>query len=69
MPLAGAFDSPNCGAEYQLVRMEAPSASADEQITCRKCGAPLNGREGRFILKYFLVGDGRKRRALGRRRR
>ena len=40
----------------------------DQRLTCRRCGGPLRGREGRFILKYFLV-DRPGRRALGRRAR
>jgi hypothetical protein len=35
----------------------------DGQITCRSCGAPLQGREGKDILKYFLVAGRRPRRA------
>jgi hypothetical protein len=39
--------------------------TTDREITCLSCGAPLPGREGPFILKYFLV-ERPKRRA-GRR--
>ena len=49
------FDCPNCGAEYKVVRAEA-DPPPDRQIVCRRCGAPLQGRDGKFILKYFLVG-------------
>ena len=35
------------------------------QTVVRNCGAPLNGREGRFILKYFLI-DRPRRTRLGR---
>jgi len=49
------FDCPHCGATYTLVRVEAESARADGQIACRSCGGPLDGHDGRFILKYFLV--------------
>jgi predicted RNA-binding Zn-ribbon protein involved in translation (DUF1610 family) len=52
------FDCPNCAAEYKLVRAEA-GPPPDHQIECRQCGASLQGREGKFILKYFLVGRGR----------
>jgi predicted RNA-binding Zn-ribbon protein involved in translation (DUF1610 family) len=48
------FKCPSCGALYEVVRVEAASAN-DPEITCRACGGPLRGREGRFILKYFLV--------------
>jgi transcription elongation factor Elf1 len=50
-----AFDCPNCGAGYALVRVEVDEIQPFEQITCRECGGPLNGREGRYILKYFLT--------------
>jgi predicted RNA-binding Zn-ribbon protein involved in translation (DUF1610 family) len=48
------FDCPVCGAQYKLVRVE-DKAAVDRQITCRSCGGPLQGRDGRFILKYFMV--------------
>ena len=49
------FDCPNCGANYKVIRVEADSQSDNRQITCRKCGAPLQGRQGDIVLKYFLV--------------
>jgi transcription elongation factor Elf1 len=49
------FACPNCGARYTLVRAEADRASVSGQVVCRGCGGPLNGREGRFVFKYFLV--------------
>jgi predicted Zn finger-like uncharacterized protein len=52
---ATEFNCPNCNALYKVVRMEAKSTAGDREITCRSCGAPLQGREGDFILKYFLV--------------
>jgi DNA-directed RNA polymerase subunit RPC12/RpoP len=61
-----AFECPTCGAQYKVVRVEAESVSANQQLVCRKCGGPLHGRDGRFILKYFLV-DRPRRRALGAR--
>ena len=49
------FDCPNCGAKYEVVLVEAPqSPQTDREITCVSCGGPMNGREGKFILKYFL---------------
>jgi hypothetical protein len=36
-----------------------------KQLACRKCGGPFLGRQGRFVLKNFLV-DRPVRRALGR---
>jgi hypothetical protein len=54
MPEPTRFNCPNCRAEYKLVRGEADQPP-DPQMVCRRCGAPLQGRDGRFILKYFLV--------------
>jgi len=49
------FYCPNCKARYELARIAAPSAAHDREITCICCGGPLHGREGEFLLKYFLV--------------
>ena len=70
MSVAGVtpFACPNCGAQYKLVRVETNEALPDQQLACRKCGGPLHGREGRFVLKYFLV-DRPGRRALSPRGR
>ena len=61
-----AFECPTCSAQYKVVRVEAESVSANQQLVCRKCGGPLHGRDGQFIVKYFLV-DRPRRRALGAR--
>jgi transposase-like protein len=50
-----SFTCPNCNALYQLVRVEAGPESVDRQPTCRDCGAPFNGRAGKFVLKYFML--------------
>jgi predicted nucleic acid-binding Zn ribbon protein len=50
------FNCPNCGAPYKVVRVEADPLTADHEITCLSCDAPLRGREGGLVLKYFLVG-------------
>lgn len=54
-PSASQFDCPNCGARYKVVRMEADKIDVEREIVCRRCGDPLEGRQGRYILKYFLV--------------
>jgi len=54
-PPAMHFDCPHCGAAYKLVHLETDAIMPEEQLDCRACGGPLQGREGRFILKYFLV--------------
>jgi len=54
---ATSFHCPNCGAEYKVVRVEAPPAH-DQPLTCLSCGGALHNREGNFALKYFRVDDG-----------
>jgi predicted Zn finger-like uncharacterized protein len=49
------FDCPTCHARYKVVRAEVDALYADRDISCRHCGAPLQGRDGDFFLKYFLV--------------
>jgi predicted Zn finger-like uncharacterized protein len=49
------FDCPTCDAHYKVVRAEVDSLYADRAISCRNCGTPLQGRDGEFFLKYFLV--------------
>jgi predicted Zn finger-like uncharacterized protein len=53
-----SFTCPNCNALYQVVRQEAGPETANREITCRACGGPLPAREGRFLLKYFLLRKG-----------
>ena len=67
MPVTQAtpFRCPACGAEYKLVRVETKEIVQDRQMTCRKCGSPLPGSEGRLILKYFLSAHRTRRRARG----
>ena len=55
MSAAELFKCPNCSSQYKLVRVEAEPDPSQGRIECHYCGAPLNGREGRFILKYFLI--------------
>ena len=48
------FECPHCGGRLQA----GPSRAAEfvmiyRQITCRKCGAPLQGRQGNVVFKYF----------------
>src|SRR5262249_16434076 len=63
MPHSTQFECPNCAAKYEVVRVEAPPGpTTDREITCLSCGGPLNGRQGPFLLKYFLV-ERPKRRA------
>jgi hypothetical protein len=45
---------PNRNALYQVVR-EAGPETINKETTCRSCGAPMSGREGKFVIKYFLL--------------
>jgi transcription elongation factor Elf1 len=54
-PSFTTFKCPNCDALYQVVKVEAVSGTSDREITCRHCGAPLPRREGKFVVKYFLL--------------
>jgi predicted RNA-binding Zn-ribbon protein involved in translation (DUF1610 family) len=55
LPSSPPMHCPNCGAEYKIIRIEAPP-SGERPLECLSCGGPLPAREGAFILKYFLVG-------------
>ena len=58
------FSCRNCNAKYLLIRVD--SEPSHGRIECHHCGAPLNGREGRFILKYFLIDRPRRKLKLPR---
>ena len=49
------FTCPHCNALYQLVKGEAGPETVDRALPCRACGGLLPGREGDFVLKYFLL--------------
>ena len=54
--MAAMFHCPTCTAKYEIVRVEAPPGpTTDREILCEVCGGPLQSREGKFLLKYFLV--------------
>ena len=57
------FECPHCDARYDIVRMESPQVETATEITCISCGGPLTGREGPFLLKYFLVSRRKRTRA------
>jgi predicted Zn finger-like uncharacterized protein len=50
-----SFNCPHCQALYQVIKAEAGPETVDRAVPCRSCGEPLPGREGDFVLKYFLV--------------
>lgn len=49
------FNCPNCNALYQIIKAEAGPESVDREVACRVCVGPLPGREGKFVVKYFLL--------------
>src|SRR5262249_42242732 len=65
-PAFNPFTCPNCGAYYQVVKVEAGPETTDREITCQVCGGSLVGREGKFVLKYFLVRKGTSSRRQAR---
>jgi predicted Zn finger-like uncharacterized protein len=57
-----SFTCPNCQAQYHVVKVEAGPETACHDVTCRACGvAQFPGREGEFVLKYFLLRHGGRR--------
>ena len=61
------FKCPNCTTRHHVVQVEA-DPSTDVEINCLVCDQPLRSRDGRFILKYFLL-DGPRRKAPSRARK
>jgi len=65
MAYRGRFNTitcPNCNALYEVVKVETGPEAADREIACRVCGDPLAARDGEFVLKYFLLRKGTRRR-------
>jgi hypothetical protein len=53
-----SFTCANCQALYHVVKVEAGPETTEAEVTCLACGAPLPGREGKFVLKYFMLRHG-----------
>ena len=51
----GIFTCPNCDALYQVVKSAPGVETIDRWVTCRSCRGQLPAREGKFVLKYFLL--------------
>jgi predicted Zn finger-like uncharacterized protein len=65
MPNAGAlpqFDCPTCQAVYRVVEAESGPETIGGDVPCRRCGGFLPGRKGEYVLKYFYVRGGPRRR-------
>jgi hypothetical protein len=54
-PTFNSFTCPNCQSLYHIVKVEAGPETDSREIVCHACGGPLTGREGKFVLKYFLL--------------
>jgi hypothetical protein len=54
-PQDTSFTCTNCGAHYKVIRVEGASATDTRELTCIRCDARLDAREGEFVLKYFLM--------------
>jgi hypothetical protein len=67
-PAFNPFTCPNCQALYQIVKVEASPETDDREIICRACRYPLVAREGKLVLKYFLLRKGGGVARLTRRR-
>ena len=50
-----SFTCPNCQALYEVVKVEAGPETTLREVTCLSCGGPLLAREGKFVLKYFML--------------
>src|SRR6185312_299088 len=50
-----SFTCPTCQALYHIVKVERGPETVDHELACRSCGASLPGREGSFVLKYFML--------------
>lgn len=48
---------------YHIVKVEAGPETACHDVTCRACGlAHFPDRDGEFVVKYFLLRHGARRR-------
>jgi hypothetical protein len=66
---SGLFTCTNCGALYQWIKGEAGPESVSRDVACRSCDAPMPGRDGEFVMKYFhLRNAGRSRSEKSKRR-
>jgi hypothetical protein len=59
------FTCPNCKALYQVLRVDEGPETKDREIACHSCRAPLLGREGQFVLKYYFLRNAERRPKTG----
>ena len=58
MTASNRFICPYCNALYQVVKVEAGPETIDRELTCGACGGPLPSREGKLVIKYFMLRKG-----------
>ena len=55
------FRCPSCSRLYQVVRVEAGPETKAGELACLFCGRPLSPRDRKFVLKHFLLREGRRK--------
>jgi hypothetical protein len=60
MPKGGFkfFTCPNCKSLYEVIKTEVASGTDNRDKTRCACGSSFAGREGKFVLKYFILRKG-----------
>jgi hypothetical protein len=61
--MANHYLDDDCGmldekSAIAVVKVEADPETVDREVACRACGGPLSGREGRYVIKYFMLRKG-----------
>jgi hypothetical protein len=56
------FTCSHCDALYQIVKGEAGLESVNREVACRSCRAPMPGRDGQFVIKYFHLRNAARRK-------
>ena len=54
------FKCPSCAALYQVVKAKAGPETEAGELACLVCGKPFTPRDRKFVLKYFLLREGRR---------
>jgi hypothetical protein len=61
-PTFVSFMCPNCKRLYHVVKAKAGSDTTFHEVTCRACRlAQFPGRDGEFVVKYFMLRLGARR--------
>ena len=49
------FSCASCGADYEIVPIEASPKAQNEKARCGRCFAPFPAAEGKVSIKYLPV--------------